>query len=130
MLFRWVLVRVIVALLKEETLFLLKEQQSPEQAPTAKVQYVVIKTTCLAKWGGRLWVLVRSTDTQLEVVRRGGDKPLESSSDEAFGHKAVNLSQAECPYRYTCSECLSCHKGCFTPVFSTSSAVGCGIVIQ
>ena len=85
MLFRWVLVRVIVALLKEETLFLLKEQQSPEQAPTTKVQFVVVKTICLAKWGGRLWVLVRSTSTQLEVVRRGGDKPLESSCDEALG---------------------------------------------
>jgi len=30
----WVLVRVIVALLKEKEFLLLKEQQSPEQAPT------------------------------------------------------------------------------------------------
>ena len=33
-----VLVRVLVALLKEETLFLIKKQQAPEQAPGAKMQ--------------------------------------------------------------------------------------------
>ena len=67
----WVLVRVLVALLKEETLFLFKKQQAPEQAPTAKMQYVVVKTTCLAKWEGRLWVLVRSTSTLLRFSEEG-----------------------------------------------------------
>ena len=85
MLFGWVLVRVLVALLKEESLFLFKEQQAPEQAPTAKVQYVVIKTTCLAKWSGCLWVLVRSTGTYLEVLRGRGGKPHESTCDEVPG---------------------------------------------
>ena len=38
MLFRRVLVRVLVALLKEESLFLSRKQQAPEQAPGAKAQ--------------------------------------------------------------------------------------------
>ena len=38
MLFRRVLVRVLVALLKEESLFLFRKQQAPEQAPGAKTQ--------------------------------------------------------------------------------------------
>ena len=43
-----VLVRVLVALLKEGSVFLFKKQQAPEQAPTAKTQYVVVKTAYLA----------------------------------------------------------------------------------
>jgi hypothetical protein len=64
----------------------LKEQQAPEQAPTSKVQYVVVKNTLLAKWGGCLWVLVRLKSTQVKVFKEGRGKPRESSCDEA--HRA------------------------------------------
>jgi hypothetical protein len=40
----WVIVRVIVALLKEKEFLLLKEQQAPEQAPTQKACFSVAKT--------------------------------------------------------------------------------------
>ena len=46
--FWWVLVRALAALLKEGIVFLLKKQQTPEQAPATKVQYGAVKTTCLA----------------------------------------------------------------------------------
>ena len=52
-----VLVRVLVVLLKERSLFLFKEQQAPEQAPAIKPLFLFVNIILFGTWAGCLLAL-------------------------------------------------------------------------